>query len=134
MSADEFIKEIKFDERGLIPVIIQECQTGEVLMMAYMNAEAIRQTLERGETVFWSRSRQTLWHKGDTSGNVQKVKEIRLDCDNDCLLIKVEQVGRAACHTGYCSCFYRRLTPSKKLEINGEKLFDPDKVYGKKKQ
>lgn len=133
MNADEFIKEIKFDERGLVPVIIQECQTGEVLMMAYMTAEAIRQTLERGETVFWSRSRQTLWHKGDTSGNVQKVKEIRLDCDNDCLLIKVEQVGGAACHTGYCSCFYRRLNSSNKLEINGEKLFDPDKVYGKKK-
>ncbi|MCX7765569.1 MAG: phosphoribosyl-AMP cyclohydrolase [Candidatus Sumerlaeia bacterium] len=134
MGLDEFINAIKFDERGLVPVIIQEFKSGEVLMMAYMNAEAIQQTLERGETVFWSRSRQTLWHKGDTSGNVQKVKEIRLDCDNDCVLIKVEQVGGAACHTGYRSCFYRRLNSSQHLVISGEKIFDPDKVYGKKTQ
>lgn len=100
--------EIKWDERGLIPAIVQDATTKQVLMMAYMNADSLRQTLERGETVFWSRSRNELWHKGATSGNVQHVCEIRLDCDGDTLLILVEPAG-PACHTGEVSCFFRTL-------------------------
>ncbi|HAW60608.1 MAG TPA: phosphoribosyl-AMP cyclohydrolase, partial [Actinobacteria bacterium] len=102
------IGELKFNEDGLIPAIVQDFKTGEVLMLAYMNQESLRRTLESGETWFWSRSRQELWHKGITSGNVQKVKEIRYDCDEDTLLVLVEQIG-VACHTGKRSCFYRML-------------------------
>jgi phosphoribosyl-AMP cyclohydrolase len=100
---------VKWDERGLIPAIVQEAGTGQVLMMAWMNAEALRLCFATGETHFWSRSRQQLWHKGETSGHVQKIKDIRLDCDGDVLLISVEQTG-AACHTGEHSCFYRVLS------------------------
>ncbi len=105
------IGELKFNEDGLIPAIVQDFKTGEVLMLAYMNQESLRRTLESGETWFWSRSRQELWHKGKTSGNVQKVKEIRYDCDEDTLLVLVEQIG-VACHTGKRSCFYRTLVKS----------------------
>ncbi|MEI6221932.1 MAG: phosphoribosyl-AMP cyclohydrolase [bacterium] len=91
---------------GLIPVVIQEYQTKDILMLAFMNEESLKKTIETGETWFWSRSKQTLWHKGETSGNIQKVKEIFLDCDNDTLLITVEQVGGVACHTGKKSCFF----------------------------
>lgn len=101
---------LKYNEEGLIPAIVQDEKDNEVLMVAYMNQESLKRTLESGETWFWSRSRQKYWHKGETSGNVQKVKEIRYDCDKDALLIKVEQVGGAACHTGARSCFYRTLT------------------------
>ncbi len=100
---------VKWDERGLVPVIVQEAATGEVLMMAWMNAEALRLCFSTGETHFWSRSRQQLWHKGETSGHFQKIKDIRLDCDGDVLLISVEQTG-AACHTGAHSCFHRVLS------------------------
>jgi phosphoribosyl-AMP cyclohydrolase len=99
---------LKYDERGLIPAIIQQFDTNEVLMMAYMNEESLRLTVETKTTWFWSRSRAELWNKGATSGNVQRVKEIRYDCDEDCLLIKVESLG-PACHTGATSCFYREL-------------------------
>jgi len=99
---------LKFDERGLIPTIVQDFKTGEVLMLAYMNEESLKRTLESGETWFWSRSRQELWHKGESSGNIQKVKEIRYDCDEDTLLVLVEQIG-VACHTGNRTCFYRTL-------------------------
>ncbi len=99
---------LRFDERGLIPVIVQDAESGEVLTLAYMNAEALQRTLESGETHFWSRSRQTLWHKGETSGNVQRVVEVRYDCDGDALLVRVRPAG-PACHTGNFSCFYRRL-------------------------
>jgi phosphoribosyl-ATP pyrophosphohydrolase/phosphoribosyl-AMP cyclohydrolase len=102
------IRELKFDDRGLIPAIVQDAGSGEVLMLAYMNEESIKETLKSGKTVFWSRSRKTLWLKGETSGNFQYVKEIRYDCDCDTLLIKVEQIG-VACHTGERSCFYRIL-------------------------
>jgi phosphoribosyl-ATP pyrophosphohydrolase/phosphoribosyl-AMP cyclohydrolase len=101
--------EVKWDERGLAPAIVQEATTGEVLMMAYMNRDSLRLSLDSGETHFWSRSRQMLWHKGETSGNIQKIKEIRLDCDGDVLLVLVEQTG-VACHTGARSCFFRELT------------------------
>ena len=100
--------ELKFDEHGLIPAIVQHFQTGEVLMMAWMSRESLKMTQDTHETVFWSRSRQALWHKGATSGNTQKVIEMRVDCDADVLLIKVDPAG-AACHTGEYSCFFRTL-------------------------
>ena len=102
------LPEVKFDANGLIPAIVQDAQTNEVLMMAYMNAESMQLTLERGETYFWSRSRGELWHKGKTSGNLQKVIEILVDCDADTLLIRVQPLG-PACHTGERTCFYRSL-------------------------
>ena len=100
--------EIKFDSNGLIPAIVQDSRTKDVLMMAWMNAESLQLTLEKGETVFWSRSRQEIWHKGATSGNVQKVVEVRVDCDADTLLVLVEPAG-PACHTGERTCFYREI-------------------------
>ena len=104
--------EIKFDSNGLIPAIVQDAETRDVLMLAYMNQESLRLTLEKGETVFWSRSRRALWHKGATSGNVQRVVDIRIDCDQDTLLIRVHPAG-PACHTGNQTCFYRDLYPSR---------------------
>lgn len=104
------VQSLKFDASGLIPAIVQDANTNEVLMMAYMNAESLRLTYEKGQTVFWSRSRQELWHKGATSGNVQRVVEIRVDCDEDTLLIRVQPAG-PACHTGNQTCFYRELQP-----------------------
>jgi phosphoribosyl-AMP cyclohydrolase len=101
-------EELAFDDRGLIPAIVQDSGTGEVLMLAWMNRESLERTLEEGQTVFWSRSRQELWRKGETSGNVQHVDEIRADCDADVLLLRVHQVG-PACHTGQRSCFHREL-------------------------
>ena len=101
---------IKFDERGLVPVVVQDAKTKEVLMLAYANEEALRKTFETGYAHYWSRSRRKLWMKGETSGNVQKVVEVRIDCDNDAILYIVEQKG-VACHTGNYSCFYRRLKP-----------------------
>ncbi len=105
------ISEIKFDVNGLVPAIVQDAETKQVLMMAYMNQESLQLTFEKGETVFWSRSRNKLWHKGATSGNVQHVVEVRVDCDADTLLILVNPAG-AACHTGERSCFYRDLEKS----------------------
>ncbi len=101
---------LKFDDRGLIPAVVQQHDSGEVLMVAYMNAESLGMTLDKGETVFWSRSRQELWHKGATSGNTQKVKELLYDCDGDCLVVKVD-IGpdNVACHTGERTCFFRAL-------------------------
>jgi len=98
----------RYDEHGLVPAIVQDADSGEVLMLAYMNAEALERTLETGQTHFWSRSRQELWHKGATSGNVQDVVEIRIDCDEDTLLLRVHPAG-PACHTGNRTCFYREL-------------------------
>lgn len=102
------INALKWDEKGLIPVIVQDANTHKVLMLAYMNAESLNMTLETGETVFWSRSRNTLWHKGETSGNTQKVRAVYVDCDADTLLVLVETAG-PACHTGAVSCFFRTL-------------------------
>lgn len=104
----QILDELKFDDKGLIPAVIQEIGTNEVLMVAYMDKEAVKRTIESGRTWFWSRSRQEYWCKGETSGNIQKVKEVRYDCDADTLLILVEQVG-AACHTGSKSCFFRTI-------------------------
>jgi phosphoribosyl-AMP cyclohydrolase len=124
------ISEFKYDQNGLIPAIIQDVDTGEVLMMAYMNEQSLRATLETGKTHFWSRSRQKYWMKGESSGHTQEVKEITIDCDKDTLLIKVKQIG-AACHEGYHNCFFRRLTAAGELETVGERMFDPEKVYKK---
>ena len=104
----ELLSEIKYDVDGLIPAIVQDADTSDVLMLAYMNAESLRLTLEKGETVFWSRSRHELWHKGATSGNIQKVVEVKVDCDADTLLIRVIPAG-PACHTGQQTCFYRSI-------------------------
>ena len=129
----------KFDDNGLIPVVTTDFVRGEVLMHAYMNREALSKTLELGEAVYYSRSRQTLWHKGQTSGLVQIVKEIRIDDDQDCVWLRVDVQGGASCHVGYRSCFYRtvpfgRATDNKEqltLQFTeSEKVFDPDVVYG----
>jgi phosphoribosyl-AMP cyclohydrolase len=124
------IQSLKFDSNGLIPAVVQDASDGTVLMVAYMNREAVRRTLRLKKSVFWSRSRKSLWLKGERSGNVQKVKEFCLDCDGDCVLVKVEQIGRAACHTGHRSCFYRKVRPRGSLQVTGKPLFDPRKVYG----
>ncbi|MCM8783291.1 MAG: phosphoribosyl-AMP cyclohydrolase [Candidatus Omnitrophica bacterium] len=109
-----FLKELKFDEKGLIPAVIQDFKTGEVLMVAYMNRSSLSKTIEAGKTHFWSRSRNKLWLKGETSGNFQIVKKIFYDCDGDCLLFKIKQVGGVACHTGNRSCFFREFKPKVK--------------------
>jgi phosphoribosyl-AMP cyclohydrolase len=115
---------------GLIPAIAQDYQTGEVLMLAFMNQEAWEETLKTGRATYYSRSRDTLWVKGLTSGHIQHVKEIRVDCDKDTVLLKVEQVGGAACHTGYASCFYQKVEEGRLITI-GEPVFDPKEVYKK---
>jgi len=115
---------------GLIPAIAQDYATGEILMLAYMNQEAFDATLSSGKATYYSRSRQTLWIKGETSGNVQRVKEIRIDCDDDTILLKVEQLGGAACHTGHRSCFYKKLENGS-IRVIGEPMFDPKEVYKK---
>lgn len=123
----------KFDSDGLITAVAVEAASGQVLMVAYMNAESLAATLAKGEAVYWSRSRQELWHKGATSGAVQKIVEILTDCDQDALVLRVEQVGKAACHSGRRSCFYRRVASSTELvEVDSKRLFDPAEVYGKK--
>lgn len=115
---------------GLIPAIAQDAASGQVLMMAYINQESWEKSLQSGEVHYWSRSRQELWHKGGTSGHVQKIKAVYIDCDNDTVLFKVEQVGGAACHTGMKSCFFRRIEGDK-LISEGQPVFDPKEVYGK---
>jgi phosphoribosyl-AMP cyclohydrolase len=121
------VDEIKFDTRGLIPAIIQDCHNGEILMLAYMNKESLEKTLSSGKTHFWSRSRQELWMKGEHSGHTQEVREVLIDCDMDALVFKVEQKV-AACHTGYRSCFYRKFQ-GEGFTVVGEKVFEPDAVY-----
>jgi len=124
------VVEIDFKKgEGLVPVIIQDAGTNEVLMLGYMNKESWEKTLETKNATFWSRSRNKLWIKGETSGHVQEVKEIFLDCDGDTILLKVNQVGGAACHTGHRSCFHHRFEKGK-WKIFGEKVFDPKEVYG----
>jgi len=113
---------------GLLPAIAQDVDDGTVLMMAYMNAEAYAETLATGRAVYFSRSRGKLWRKGEQSGNVQEVRGVYLDCDRDTILLRVKQVGRAACHDGYHSCFYRQVTPAG-LVVVGQRVFDPETVY-----
>jgi phosphoribosyl-AMP cyclohydrolase len=122
---------IKLDfkkNNGLIPAVVQDYRTGEVLMLAYMNEEAFTETLKTRKATYYSRSRKSLWVKGETSGHVQLVKEIRVDCDLDTLLLKVEQIGGAACHKGYRSCFFSKLE-GRNLKITESIVFDPDEVY-----
>lgn len=126
---EEAMIEPDFDKgEGLVPVVVQDHQSGEVLMMAYMNRQAWLQTIETGKATYWSRSRQSLWLKGETSGHVQLVKEMRLDCDGDTLLLKVEQRGGAACHTGHRSCFYRQFCDGDFTTVETP-VFDPKEVY-----
>ena len=113
---------------GLLPVIIQDYKTNKVLMLAFMNKEAWQRTLKTGKATYYSRTRKAIWQKGETSGNIQLVKEILIDCDNDTVLLKVKQLGNAACHTGYESCFYRKLERGK-LKTIGKKVFEPKEVY-----
>jgi phosphoribosyl-AMP cyclohydrolase len=130
-SEMSFYDKLKFNN-GLIPAIIQEEKTGRVLMMAWMNQESLKKTLETGKTHFWSRSRQKLWMKGESSGHTQAVKDVSFDCDGDTLLIKVEQIG-AACHEGYQSCFFRSVNGKDgEVKITEPQLISPEQIYGKK--
>jgi phosphoribosyl-AMP cyclohydrolase len=113
---------------GLIPAIVQDAETKEVLMLAYMNRESWEATLQTGKATYWSRSRQKLWLKGETSGHFQIIKAVFIDCDDDTILLQVEQLGEAACHTGHKSCFYRKLS-GKDFVVVGEKIFNPEEVY-----
>lgn len=127
----------KFDANGLIPVVAMDHKTREPLMLAYMNEQSLKMTIEIGEAVYYSRSRQEIWHKGATSGHTQKVTEMLTDCDQDAIILYVDQAGSGACHTGRGSCFYRKIahtssTPTVGLEFNAERNFDPNEVYGKK--
>jgi phosphoribosyl-AMP cyclohydrolase len=129
-AKDKAVIQLDFDRAGgLVPAIAQDYASGEVLMLAYMSREAWELTLQTGVAHYWSRSRSKLWKKGESSGNVQQVKEIRVDCDSDAVLLKVRQVGEAACHTGYRSCFYRRVHDGEEI-TDGVRVFDPKDVYG----
>lgn len=126
---DAILQAVRFDEDGLVAAIVQDAETKQVLMMAYMNRETLQQTLQTGRMTYWSRSRRSVWVKGETSGRTQQVREVRLDCDGDALLFQVEQEGDAACHTGHRSCFYRKQEEDGWTEA-GEQIFDPKEVYG----
>tara|TARA_R110002072_G_scaffold542_3_gene4334 strand:- start:483 stop:884 length:402 start_codon:yes stop_codon:yes gene_type:complete len=128
-DADTLLQDIKWNEQGLIPAIAQDWRSGEVLMMAWMNREALQLTIDEGRAIYWSRSRQALWRKGEESGHVQALKELRIDCDADTVLLKVEQVGGIACHTGRRACFYRRLEDGV-WRITDDVLKEPAQMYG----
>jgi phosphoribosyl-AMP cyclohydrolase len=128
VSAGKWLNEVKWDDGGLVPVIAQDADSGEVLMFAWMNREALERTVECGEAVYWSRSRRKLWHKGEESGHTQKVREVRVDCDNDVVLLKVEQTGGIACHTGRRSCFFQSLQDGR-WEAVEPVLKDPKDIY-----
>jgi phosphoribosyl-AMP cyclohydrolase len=128
MSVKEWLKQVVWDEQGLVPVIAQDAETGDVLMFAWMNRDALARTAETGEAVYFSRSRGKLWHKGEESGHTQKVVELRMDCDNDVLLLKVEQIGDIACHTGRHSCFFQKLAEGKWETVEAV-LKHPDEIY-----
>jgi phosphoribosyl-AMP cyclohydrolase len=125
-----WLEEIRWDEKGLVPAIAQDMETGRILMVAWMNRESLALTAEKGEAVYWSRSRNKFWHKGEESGHVQKVHEIRLDCDEDVIVLQVEQTGGIACHTGRESCFYRVLRNGA-WEVVDPVLKDPKDIYQK---
>ena len=129
MATDEVLETISFDSNGLVPAIAQQHDSGEILMMAWMNAESICETLETGRVCYWSRSRQSLWRKGESSGQIQSLQELRVDCDGDTLLLQVDQTG-VACHTGRRSCFYRAVRNDEVVTI-AEQLVDPADLYSK---
>lgn len=127
---DNWLNQVNWSDDGLVPAIVQESGSGRVLMVAWMNREALSLTAQTGEAVFWSRSRRKLWHKGEESGHVQKVKEIRLDCDDDVVLLSVEQRGGIACHTGRQSCFFQKLDGKRWVTVDPV-LKDPKDIYGR---
>jgi phosphoribosyl-AMP cyclohydrolase len=129
MDLSFLLDQIKFTRDGLVTAVAQDAESGDVLMLAYMNEATLRQTLETGIMTYWSRSRQKVWVKGESSGHTQEVRDIRVDCDGDALLFKVIQRGGAACHTGHRSCFFRQVRDGELVEM-GEAVFDPAKVYG----
>jgi phosphoribosyl-AMP cyclohydrolase len=129
----KWLNKVRWDENGLVPVIAQEAATGDVLMFAWMNREALTRTVELREAVYWSRSRKKLWHKGEESGHTQKVLEIRLDCDEDVVLLKIEQVGGIACHTGRHSCFFQKYDSGDWHSVEPV-LQDPDTIYSKEQK
>ena len=129
-SIEEMVKDLKYDDNGLIPAIVQDAETKQVVMVAYMNADSLLATIRTGKTNFWSRSRQKYWVKGESSGHTQDVHSIRIDCDKDTLLIEVTQHG-GACHKGYYSCFYRKLDDAGEWQVTDERVFNPDDVYKK---
>ena len=126
-----FLDEVPWNEHDLVAVVAQDHSSGKVLTVAWMNREALAETVERGEAVYWSRSRKKLWRKGEESGHVQKVREVRIDCDADAVLLMVEQVGGIACHTGHERCFFRKLEKGRWVEVDPV-LKDPSAIYGKK--
>jgi phosphoribosyl-AMP cyclohydrolase len=128
--SDTWLNKVNWSEDGLVPAIAQDAVTGRVLMVAWMNREALKQTAEKGEAVYWSRSRRKLWHKGEESGHIQKVSEIRTDCDQDVILLQIEQQGGIACHTGRESCFYSKLEGDRWVATDAV-LKDPDEIYRK---
>lgn len=130
MSNENWLNKVNWSDDGLVPAIAQDAKSGRVLMVAWMDREALRCTAESGEAVYWSRSRRKLWRKGEKSGHIQKVKEIRLDCDNDVVLLKVEQLGGIACHTGRESCFYSKLENGAWVETDPV-LKAPEEIYKK---
>jgi phosphoribosyl-AMP cyclohydrolase len=127
-ETQQWLDEIKWDANGLVPAIAQDAKSGKVLMMAWMNRESLQLTVDEGRAIYWSRSRQKLWRKGEESGHVQSIREIRLDCDADVILLSVEQVGGIACHTGRERCFYRQLQDGNWVETD-KVLKDPDSIY-----
>jgi len=128
--SEAWLNKINWSDDGLIPAIAQDAKTGDILMVAWMNRESLKRTVETGEAVYWSRSRKKLWHKGEESGHTQKVLELRLDCDEDVLLMKIEQVGGIACHTGRRSCFFHKLEKGQWVAVDPV-LKDPHEIYKK---
>lgn len=129
--SEAWLEEVRWNAEGLVPAIAQEAESGRVLTLAWMNREALAETVRRGEAVYWSRSRRRLWRKGETSGHVQRVRELRLDCDRDAIVLVVEQAGGIACHTGRASCFYRRLEAGHWVAVDPV-LEDPAAIYGER--
>ena len=129
MSTD-WLNEVQWDENGLVPAIAQDASSGQVLMVAWMNRDALTETVQSARAVYWSRSRSRLWRKGEESGHVQTVQEVQLDCDGDVVLLKVDQVGGIACHTGRANCFFRKLEAGKWV-VTQPVLVEPDEIYGK---
>ena len=128
--SENWLNKVNWSEDGLVPAIAQDATTGRVLMVAWMNREALKRTAEGGEAIYWSRSRKKLWHKGEESGHTQKINEIRIDCDNDVVLLQVEQHGGIACHTGRASCFFSKLEQGKWVETDAV-IKSPDEIYKK---
>ena len=128
MHVNNWLDEIKWDSDGLVPAIAQDSTSGKVLMMAWMNREALELTVKEGRAIYWSRSRNKLWRKGEESGHVQTLKDIRLDCDNDVILLSVEQIGGIACHTGRHNCFYKQLNDGQWVEVD-QVIKNPDEIY-----